>query len=371
MNTAALTPAKPRYVVFGGFLGAGKSASIVCLGHLLQQQGHRVGIITNDEGTELVDTNQFRSAGFVVEEIQGGAFPTQIDSFLSAAQRLEATCDVIFAECSGTSAELRSALLFPTLQKLADAVTLAPLSVVVDAVRAARILRLDSGSVFSDQLAYLYRKQIEEADVLAINKSELLSPNQLISLRKALGELSPNANLLNTSARTGAGLQEWLTCLMSKEHTPGPSPTLDTQLYTEAQSRLGWLNCTVKVSSVKYFDANKLLVNLATAIQSLLSSDALEVAHLKILLSAENESTGVRESTAVNLVRNDLAPELSGQIHEPVNRAEIILNLRAEAKPDLLHTAVNRAVLQIMERAPELFARMEHCEHFLPNRRPR
>jgi G3E family GTPase len=363
-------PITPRCIALGGFLGAGKSAAILRLGQLLRDQGHKIGVITNDEGTALVDTALFQAAGFPVEEILGGAFPTQFDAFHAAAVRLVAdqSCDFIFAECSGTSAELRSALL-TRLREKSPALLLAPLSVVVDSVRAARILRLASGGNFSENLSYLYRKQIEEADLVILNKSDLLSPAQLSNLHRSVAELAPQATLLAVSTRTGSGLDEWLNCLTSREHAPGPIPSLDSQLYHQAQSLLGWLNCTVTVSSVKYFDANKLLINLATAIQALLKGDGLEIAHFKILLNAENDSTGASEYATVNVVRNDLAPELSGEIHEPVKRADLILNLRAETKPDLLHTAVNRAVLEIMERAPELFARMEHCEHFHPRAR--
>ena len=71
----------------------------------------------------------------------------------------------------------------------------------------------------------------------------------------------------------------------------------------------------------------------------------------------------------MNLVRNDASPELSGRIGDPVQRAELILNLRAEAKAERLHAVVNQGVLEIMERKPELFARMENCEHFSRARR--
>jgi G3E family GTPase len=367
----ASSHARPRYIVVGGFPGAGKSTGIHRLAALFQKQGRTVGVITNDEGTRLVDTSQFRAARFVTEEIECGAFPTQLETFLTSARRLsdQHSCDIIFAECSGTSAELSSGLLTPLSQALGANVPLAPLSVLVDAVRASRVLRLDSGASFSEKLGYLYRKQIEEAENLVINKSDLLSAAQLSKLREALGELAPGATLLTVSARTGAGLDEWLACLMSKEHIPTSARALDSQLYHEAQSLIGWLNCTATVSSVKYFDANALINDLGTAIQSVLKGDGVEVAHLKLMLSAENESTGAIDIASVNLVRNDLAPELTGEIHEPVKRANLILNLRAEARPDLLHSAVNRAVLAVMERAPELFARMEHCEHFRPNRR--
>ena len=358
---------KPRLILIGGFLGAGKTSAILGLARSFGAAAPKLGVVTNDEGTHLVDTPQLRAAGLQVEEITGGTFASQIDNFISAVQELvDSQCAIIFAECSGTSAELRSKVLDALAQKLGDSVEIAPLSVLVDSVRAARVLRLESGGGFSEKLSYIYRKQMEEAELLILNKTDLLPSAQLGKLRKALGEVSPNATLLNTSIRSGIGIDEWLNCLLKKQHTSAQLPRVDQSVFGEAQALLGWLNCTVNVSSVRYFDAPKLLTDLATAIQSVLKQDAIEIAHLKILLRAEIYSTGAEEFASINLVRNDAMPELHGEIGEPIQRAELILNLRAETKPDLLHAAVNRALLEIMERSPELFARMEHCEHFRP-----
>jgi G3E family GTPase len=361
---------KPRYIVVGGFLGAGKTTAITRLGHLFQKRGHKIGVVTNDEGTELVDTAQLRAAGFEVEEVTGGAFGTQPEALITATQRLGALrCDIIFAECSGTSGNLHATLLKPIEQKFGSTIGIGPLSVLVDPVRAARVLRLQPGGSFSEKLGYIYRKQIEDAEILVINKTDLVAPALLAKIRNALAELAPNASICAVSTRSGAGFDEWLTCLTSKDHAPAAETAFDTKVYNEAEALLGWLNCTISVSSVRYFEADKLLNALATAIQSLLKRDAIEVAHLKLLMRARNDTSDTTETASINLVRNDLAPELSGEIREPVQRADLILNLRAEAKPDLLHAAVNNAVMEIMEHSPELFARMEHCEHFRPTRR--
>ncbi|HVK59031.1 MAG TPA: GTP-binding protein [Candidatus Kapabacteria bacterium] len=363
---------KPQYIIVNGFLGAGKTTSIASLAARLPHE--KIGVITNDEGTTLTDTADFRSRGLLVQEVTGGAFVTQPEALLTAAESLtRAGCTIIFAECAGTSANLHQRFLKPVLDRRGATVSVAPLSVVVDALRAARVLRLLSGGTFSEKLSYLYRKQIEDAQILLLNKCDLVTPAQLNSLRKALGELAPTATLLEISARNGSGLDSWIN-LLSKPHAPLPAQTIaptDQALLDEAEALVGWLNCTVTVSTVKYFDASKLLTNIATAIQSLLRQDGIEVAHLKLLLRAPNESTGAIDTAAINLAHGDVAPELTGAIHEPVQRAELTLNLRAEAKPDLLHTAVNNAVMEIMQQAPELFARMEHCEDFRPTRSAR
>src|SRR5688500_11914133 len=233
--------AKPRYIVVGGFLGAGKTTAIAHLGQLFAKLEHKIGVVTNDEGTELVDTAQLRAVGFHVEEVTGGAFGTQPDALIKAAQRLTAQrCDIIFAECSGTSGNLHATLLKPVAEKFGATVSIAPLSVLVDPVRAARVFRLQPGGTFSEQLSYIYRKQIEEAEILVINKTDLVSPALLVKVRKALTEIAPNASICEVSTRTGAGFDEWNACLTSKHHAPAAETAFDTKIYSEAEALLGW-----------------------------------------------------------------------------------------------------------------------------------
>ena len=63
-----------RYIMIGGFLGAGKTTAVAGLAQHLTDQGKRVGLICNDQSSGLVDTTLLRSKGFPVEEITGGCF---------------------------------------------------------------------------------------------------------------------------------------------------------------------------------------------------------------------------------------------------------------------------------------------------------
>ena len=67
--------AKARYIMVGGFLGAGKTTAMLRLAENLHSQGPRVGLITNDQSHGLVDTAIAELAsGYPVEEITGGCF---------------------------------------------------------------------------------------------------------------------------------------------------------------------------------------------------------------------------------------------------------------------------------------------------------
>lgn len=76
--------------MIGGFLGAGKTTALGKLAKRLADQGRRVGLITNDQGRNLVDTAMLRSQGFATEEIPGGCFCCRFNSLVDASQKLSA-----------------------------------------------------------------------------------------------------------------------------------------------------------------------------------------------------------------------------------------------------------------------------------------
>jgi G3E family GTPase len=136
----------------GGFLGAGKTTAILKMAHHLRDQGLRVGLITNDQSFGLVDTTMLSSHGFDVEEITGGCFCCRFNSLVDAAEKLsaETTPDVFIAEPVGSCTDLKATVDYPLRRIYGDAYAIAPLSVLVDPIRAARILGLESGKSFSE-----------------------------------------------------------------------------------------------------------------------------------------------------------------------------------------------------------------------------
>src|SRR6188508_1488897 len=180
--------AKARYIMIGGFLGAGKTTAVGRLARFLTEQGFRVGLITNDQGQNLVDTTMLRSQGFATEEIAGGCFCCRFNSLVDAADRLTASSrpDVFIAEPVGSCTDLAATVTYPLRRMYQDAFTVAPISVLVDPIRAQRVFGLAEGGSFSEKVLYIYRKQIEEADMVIISKSDLLDDGQLEVLRQAI-----------------------------------------------------------------------------------------------------------------------------------------------------------------------------------------
>ncbi len=359
--------APARYIMIGGFLGAGKTTAVARLAEELTAAGRRVGLITNDQGRNLVDTAMLRARGFATEEIPGGCFCCRFNSLVDAAKSLTAANrpDVFIAEPVGSCTDLIATVTYPLRRMYGDDFVIAPLSVLVDPVRALRVFGLEPGGSFSEKVLYIYRKQLEEADLIVIGKADLLSPERLEALRAAIAAAYPQAEVLAASARSGDGVGAWFERLTRGEQSRRATMPVDYDVYAEGEALLGWLNATVELKAAEPFDSTALLEGLAAGIQRRLAGRSAEIAHLKMTLSPDE---GLGEIAVANLVRNDFVAELSSRLDAPVRGGQLIVNLRAEAAPEVLAEALKHATGELAGAFPGLLARVEHLEHFRPGR---
>lgn len=359
---------KARYIMIGGFLGAGKTTTVGRLAKHLSDQGLRVGLITNDQAGGLVDTRLLRGQGFATEEIAGGCFCCRFNTLVEAAGKLNDRTkpDVFIAEPVGSCTDLVATVTYPLRRMYGDAFTIAPLSVLVDPVRARRVFGLDAGGTFSGKVAYIFKKQLEEADLIVISKSDLLGDAELAELQAVLEREFPLAQVLAASPRQETGLEDLFARLMSGEQARRSPMAVDYEVYAEGEALLGWLNATVSLQAADEFDANAFLRALAGAVQQRLRADGAEIAHFKMTFSPDDGIAG--ELASINLVRSDYVPELGMELDEPTSGGQLIVNLRAEADPAALVQAVQAGLAEAAAEVPGLSARLEHQEHFRPGK---
>jgi G3E family GTPase len=358
---------KARYIMIGGFLGAGKTTAVGKLAARLTGQGVRVGLITNDQGRNLVDTAMLRSQGFATEEIPGGCFCCRFNSLVEAAHKLteQSRPEVFIAEPVGSCTDLVATVTYPLRRLYGGDFTVAPVSVLVDPIRALRVFGLEKGGSFSEKVLYIYNKQLEEADLVVISKCDLLDEARQASLRAAIAARFPGKGVLAVSPRDGINLDAWFAKIASEEQAAGKAMAVDYAVYADGEALLGWLNCTVLLSAKEAFDGDRFLKELAGEVQTRLRAEGAEVAHLKMTLSPEGGLGGIG---VVNLVRNDFVPELSMSLEAPVERGQIIINLRAEAAPALLGRVVRQSVEAAASAVATLAAQLDHLEHFRPGK---
>lgn len=357
---------KAHYIMIGGFLGAGKTTAVAKLAQYLTQQGLKVGLITNDQGRNLVDTTFLRCQGFATEEIPGGCFCCRFNSLVDAAVNLREQThpDVIIAEPVGSCTDIIATVAYPLRRLYGDSYDVAPVSVLLDPIRALRVFGLESGDTFSEKVLYIYNKQLEEADLIVISKCDLLDASKLEALQKAIVAKFPGKEVLAVSSRNGTNLDTWFEKITSQTQGAGTAMKVDYQIYAEGEALLGWLNCTVKLSAKSVFDSDKFLSVLSQELQNRLCEQRAEIAHLKMTLTPE-EGDGIG---VINLVRNDFIPEISIHPQRGLKSGQLVINLRAETTPDVLGTAVRESLSNAAHAFPGLTATLDHLEHFRPGK---
>jgi G3E family GTPase len=236
------------------------------------------------------------------------------------------------------------------------------LSVLVDPKRAARVLGLETGPGFSAKVLYVYEKQLEEADIIVINKCDLLEAAQRDALERALRERFPHAEVVTVSARTGENLEQWFTRL-SGPLAARQAMDIDYDAYAEGEALLGWLNATVGLSSRSPFDGNDFLQRVAAGVRDHLAQQRTEIAHFKMTLAPDTgDDLGV-----LNLVRTDGRAESPYRLAESLSEGELIVNLRAEGDPEALKSVVLTALDRTSLEAG-VAVTVQHVEHFRPGR---
>src|SRR5262245_63290645 len=161
-----------RFVMVGGFLGAGKTTALARLARYYTQRGQRVGLVTNDQAADLVDTNRLRAQGLAVEEVAGACFCCRFDELVDKVGQLESAQrpDVLLAEPVGSCTDLVATVVQPLKDLYGTRFEVAPYTVLFKPSHGRKILSGGEDAGFSPKAAYIFRKQLEEADVIVLNR---------------------------------------------------------------------------------------------------------------------------------------------------------------------------------------------------------
>ncbi|MDR0973007.1 MAG: cobalamin synthesis protein P47K [Prevotellaceae bacterium] len=329
--------ATTKLMIVGGFLGAGKTTFLWQAAQTMIGQGRRVGLITNDQAPELVDSRLLSLNNLRVEEVSGSCFCCNFNGFTAAIRKMceAAGADVIIAEPVGSCTDLSATIMQPLKQYWNRQLETAPLSVLADPVRLAAILAGETSGLHPDA-AYIYRKQLEEADLIVINKVDLLSSEQIETLKAATAKTFPSARVMTVSARTGEGLSEWIEAVMQTQAAGQRIVEMDYDIYANGEAVLGWLNGTVLLRG-KRTDWDELTRTLLNRLAARFDADGLPVGHVKVIAESDGSYVvGNLTGTVDTLsVRHSAGTS---------DVARIIVNARVETSPENLDAIVRDAI---------------------------
>ncbi len=332
-----------RLVMVGGFLGAGKTTTLIWLARHYLGQGRRVAFVANDQAENLVDTSLFRAVS-PAREVAGGCFCCRLEDFLNITERLrlEDRPDLILAEPVGSCTDLVATVVQPLKRLYKNCYQVAPFVVLTDPHRAGRILSGDQFGGFSAKVAYLFQKQLEEADAIAVNKCDLLTPAERQDLLTALQHHFPEKRIFFVSARTGENMDELVRFQEQDGRFGVHIADVDYDIYAEAEAELGWLNVTAQLSSHQPFIPDNILLTLITRVHERLRMQKAEIAHLKGVVQTS------QELSACQVVHLTGQPQLTRSFPQAVEQAQLILNARVATDPETIWQVVKESVEKTM-----------------------
>ena len=207
-------------------------------------------------------------------------------------------------------------------------------------------------------MGYIYRKQIEEAEIVAINKIDLLTAGQRARLRAHLAREYPGRKVLEISALSGAGIEAWLDLLAAEESAPQGIMDMDYARYGKGEALLGWLNATIAFDGQRKIEGAALLHTLVHAVTEGLQREGISIAHFKMILHADDGS-----SLRVQVTRDGEKPQFAGGLDAETRGGKLLINLRAEGDPELLAATVREGLGRTLEEVPHT---VEAFAHFRP-----
>ena len=338
-----------RVILVGGFLGAGKTTLVAQAAQRLAAQGLRVGLVANDQAAGLVDTEILKETGSQVEEVAGGCFCCRFPDMVAALERLagEDQADVLIGEPVGSCTDLSATVMRPLKKLHGQQFDVAPFSVLVDARQVRVLARLRKAAAdgesarFPDNVLYIYEKQLEEADLIVLNKTDALSPADLAEVKASLAERFPDTPLLTMSALTGHGVDSWLERLGHGGAAGQKVMDVDYDAYAAGEAALGWMNASATLRARANLDWTALAAELIEAIRARLRSQSAEIAHLKIYLTAgEDHLVG-------NATSNDGPLSVRGTIDPARHDVSLLVNARVHVGAELLRTIAEQSLREV------------------------
>ena len=320
----------------GGFLGSGKTTGIIAACHRLTAEGKTVGVVTNDQGKYLVDTAFFEAADLPTVEVTGGCFCCRYEDLENVLAKLEdnASPDAIFAESVGSCADLVATVVRPLIASESARTHLRSFSVFTDARLLERRLN-DQPLPFADNLVYLFDKQIEEAGLLIVNKSDLLGDRLDTLVQLATSRFS-DIQVLAQDSRSPDGVDNWLGKISSGDSLTGRvTADLDYDVYGAAEAELAWLNHMVRLAP----SDRPVVERVGEIIDRILGEleDAV-VGHVKFAIETDVGRYKVSVTTEDRVSWRDQIADVRGAT------ANVLINARVVAGADDLQRIVSDAV---------------------------
>lgn len=339
---------KRRFAVISGFLGAGKTTTMLAVSKQLGSAGMTAAIIANDLGhSNLVDAMYTAKNHAACDVIAGGCICYVTPTLVSTVRRLTDTqgAQLVMSDIPGCGVGALDHVYFRLKNDYPDEFDLAPFTVVCDPERLRAIMPEHADINLPREMDYLFRTQLLEADLIVLNKCDTVTDAEREKCLAFLRGSFPGVPVLAASARTGEGIAELAERLM---HDSARLVEVDTGYggaeFMAAESCLSWYDRKLFIKSPENFDINGFIADFMNNVSLRLKRDRRNVPHLKVFASALDG-----DYAKASLVGVDYAPEFDKRMENEYDRYSVVINARAACPSQRLDDVMDDALTDTVQ----------------------
>lgn len=338
-----------RFMVVSGFLGAGKTTTMIALAEHMNETFGETAIIANDLGANLVDTNLTQTSGCTVAEIASGCICYQMDNTIDQIRRLRDKDGAVFvmSDIPGCGVGALDHVYHTLARDHADEFTLSPFMVVVDPERLRMIMPEKADINLPEELVYLLKLQLEEADLVVLNKIDLLDEATRERYVDFLKTACPDIPVICISARERENIEELAQFITTRTSELKNFSVRNNHEFEQAEAKLTWYNRRLffKTNSGEKIDCNAVVDDLVEEIRMGLIERKRNVPHLKTFATSGNG-----DFNKASLIGVDYDTEYEQKFLREHKNMRMIINARAVCEARPLARLVDDAVDEICER---------------------
>jgi|WetSurMetagenome_2_1015567.scaffolds.fasta_scaffold112441_2 G3E family GTPase len=344
----------------GGFLGSGKTTAIVTLSKRLISQGVKVGVVTNDQGKYLVDTAFIKSNDIPSVEVTNGCFCCNYENLEEKLEQLKdsAKPDVIFAESVGSCGDLVATVIKPLLELEGSKTKPTSLSVFVDS-QLLQLYLTGEELPFSENVLYIFKKQIEEGQILVLNKIDLLNQPEIDQLITLANLAFPSKTIRVQNSQNPDDVWDWYQLVSKSNHISDLKPIqMDYEKYGLGEAELAWFDQEIQISN-KNGNVVPAIITLIQTIQMKLYAEQSTIGHLKFIIRTPEIDKKVSITT---IEQSGWEGEL---MHLYSENATVLINARAQISPTRLEILIHQATDHISQ-LPNIVVKVSPPDSFQP-----
>ena len=334
-----------KFAVFSGFLGSGKTTTMMALTRYYSAHYAKAAMISNDlgHGVSLADNRFAQLSGCKASEITDDCI-CYVNEQL--AERLNGYyddgCELVVSDIPGFGVGALEHVYHGLAGKFPGQFELAPFTVLVEP-GTVELLRSGAGG----DLRYLYDTQLVEADLIVLNKCDLLTGEQRAADLAWLKEHYPLADCIAISALKEEGLEALSRALSEGEASMRrPDIGYGGAAFMAAMGHMSeyYLQYHAAVCC-NDFDGDAYLMDLAAAVQNGVREAGREIPHLKLLAWEPEGDFG-----KVDLLGTGREIQVVHRFTKPCTELAVILNASADCPADTLETLITGTAKAVSDR---------------------